>query len=192
MTTVYQLGPAEDAPVLVLEPSGVYEHLITRAIGPDETIAGDLVLKEGRKRYRPVNFPMAAAGFLVADEAGRAVLEPLLDECGHWVAIRLREKTSTSYSGFVCTRKIPALAEESELTRLSSGAIMTVRRLQLHEQLIRGVAAFVLSEWPRGPVYFSSDVIDAIAAAKLTGVVWSVAWSDDPNRPAVDRRLVSW
>lgn len=103
MTAVYQLEPAEDAPIMMLEPSGVYERLI------------------------------------------------------------------------VCTRAIPALAEESELTLLASGTIMTVRHLELREQLIRGVAAFVLSEWPRGPVYFSSDVVDAIVVAKLTGLARSAA-----------------
>jgi hypothetical protein len=71
------------------------------------------------------------------------------------------------------------LAEGSEVSRLRSGAIWDIRRLQLRDEVVRGVAAFVLSEWPRGPVYFSSEVVDAITAADLTGLVWSVAWSSE-------------
>jgi hypothetical protein len=103
------------------------------------------------------------------------------------VPIEARNETDRSYAGFICTRKLPALAEGSEVSRLRSGAILDIPRLQLRDEVVRGIAAFVLSEWPRGPVYFSSDVVDAITEANLTGLVWSVAWSNEVHRPPAQR-----
>jgi hypothetical protein len=182
MTVVYRPRPAENGSVLVLEPPGVYERLFSRAVGPQETLVGELVLQEGRKRYEQVNFPMSSPGFLVADDEARRIIGPLLSGCGHWVPIEARNETDRIYAGFICTRQLAALAEGSEVSRLRSGAILDIRRLQLRDEVVRGVAAFVLSEWPRGPVYFSSEVVDAITAAGLTGLVWSEAWSNEVHR----------
>ncbi len=191
MTVVYELAPAEDAPVLALEPADIYARLIAREVGPDETVVGNLVLHEGRKQLRPANFPMTGAGFLVADEEARRIVERPLSGCGHWVNVSSHD-SDKRYSGFVCTRQLPALAEESDVSRLASGAILNIRRLELREEVVRGVGAFVLSEWPRGPVYFSSGVVDAIAEANLTGLVSLVAWSNEADHPARVRRLVNW
>lgn len=179
MTVVYRPGPTENGSVLVLEPPGIYERVFSRVLGPQEILVGDLVLREGRKRYEQVNFPMSAPGFLVADDEARQIVGPLLSGCGHWVPIEARNETNRSYAGFICTRQLAALTEGSEVSRLRSGVILDIPRLQLRDEMVRGVGAFVLSEWPRGPVYFSSDVVHAITEANLTGVVWSVAWSSE-------------
>ncbi len=182
MTVVYLPGPTENGSVLVLEPPEIYERVFSRVVQPRETLVGELVLQEGRKRYEQVNFPMSAPGFLVADDEARRIIGPLLSGCGHWVPIEARNETDRIYAGFICTRQLAALAEGSEVSRLRSGAILDIRRLQLRDEVVRGVAAFVLSEWPRGPVYFSSEVVDAITAAGLTGLVWSEAWSNEVHR----------
>jgi hypothetical protein len=63
MTVVYRPGPTENGSVLVLEPPGIYERVFSRVLGPQEILVGELVLREGRKRYEQVNFPMSAPGF---------------------------------------------------------------------------------------------------------------------------------
>jgi hypothetical protein len=62
MTVVYRPGPTENGSVLVLEPAGTYERVFSRLLGPQDILVGGLVLREGRKRYEQVNFPMSAAG----------------------------------------------------------------------------------------------------------------------------------
>jgi hypothetical protein len=177
---------------LVLKEQEDYERLTVGDVAPGDVILGELVLNDGRKRLHEVSFPWAMGRFIVADEEARVVLAPLLEEDGYWVPILTDVNGGPRYSGFVCTRRLQALAEGAEVSRLPSGTVMNIRRLELRDDVVENAAAFSLTEWPRGPVYFSKSVADAAVAAGLTGLKWLNVWSNETGLPATERRLFDW
>jgi hypothetical protein len=131
-----------------------------------------------------VNLPYLGPRILVADGLAYRVLDPLVRNDGFWVQILVDGNPEARFFGFICAREVDGLADESEVSRFSSGGIMNIRRLALKSEAVTGMNAFSLSEWPRGKLYFSRAVADAAMAADLTGVTWLIAWSDEPEHPA--------
>ncbi len=191
MTVVTQPRPVEGSAFLVLKNPELYENLIAGTVTFGDSLECELILREGRKELRQVDFPWVVERFIVADAIARDVVAPYLDEFGYWVPIRTA-RAEGEYWGFVCTTWLDALAPEAEVSRLPSGTIMNVRRLKLRESVVSGVGAFSLQTWPRGPVYFSSVVADAAVAAGLTGLTWVDVWSNVASRPAQEMKLFGW
>ncbi len=128
----------------------------------------------------------------MADSNAFTVLAPLLDADGYCVPLLTREYAGPEYWGYVCVRELDALSDGVELSRLPSGTVMHIPRLTLREVVVVGVAAFSLTAWPHGPVFFARSVADAAIAAGLTGVTWRDAWSNKPGHTIPERRLFSW
>jgi hypothetical protein len=58
--------------------------------------------------------------------------------------------------------------DRSELVRFGSGRIMVLRTPAFHVSALRGAAAFKLAEMPRGDLYLTDTLVDAIRATGLT------------------------
>ncbi|TXK18760.1 imm11 family protein [Homoserinibacter sp. GY 40078] len=163
-----------------------------RILGPDAVLECELVDRERGVPLEYVNLPWLNEAMPIADARAYEVLEPLLRDCGHWVRIDVRGRTD-QFHGFVSTRRLDAVDDRSEISRLkATGKLMNIRRLVLKDEMVAGVNAFTLSIWPWGPIYFSQDVVDAVKGAGLTGWTWSIVWSNESGYEAVEQRLFGW
>lgn len=54
--------------------------------------------------------------------------------------------------------------EHSQIVRFSSGRILDLKRPVFHDEVVARAGAFKLREMPRGDVYFTQDVVEALRA----------------------------
>lgn len=70
-------------------------------------------------------------------------------------------------------------SERSDLVCFSSGRIMTVREHVFDAEALDGVCCFRDSKMPRGPLYLTGLVVDALSAAGLSGFEAKLVWDSE-------------
>lgn len=114
------------------------------------------------KLLKPAGLPWLGSHVLVLRDSAISVLGPLLAPFGKVIQLASNDADLAVFNA----NSLPGVLDEerSEIVRLGSGRILDIKRPILHDEVLSGVGAFKLPEMPRGDLYLTEDLVDAIRA----------------------------
>lgn len=134
---------------------------------------------EGRL-FRPADFPWSGAHALVLRKSAADVVGPLVEGQAELLPL--------SCSGpdlwlLHVTEMRDALDEgRSDIVRFpSSGRVMAIRGYAFERNALQGARCFKVPQMPTGSIFLSGEVVDAVAAAGLTGFAAEMVWEDQAS-----------
>ncbi len=139
-------------------------------------ITVELVHKDEKgRRLLESDIPWLGKDAPVMRQGAWSALQAELDGYGEFLSLRNYE---AELRVFNTTRVVDALDEErSELIRFpDDGRIMKVKRYVFRPEMVAGLYAFKVPQMLPGPMFVSTDVVEAAHKAALRGVGFSVVW----------------
>lgn len=178
MTRVYQLeGTADQEWALPRDEAVIFQDLLERG-APANWDPVEMYLLHEDEEGSPLassDIPWNSAATPVLKERAARLIEPMLGDAGVLLPLSC---TECALWLLHVTKLADALDEAaSELVRFpSSGRVMKIRRHVFKETVVRELGIFKLAQMPRGSVFFTDRVADAIGAAGLERVALRKVW----------------
>lgn len=121
------------------------------------------------------DLPWLAGVTLALSERALSKVGPLLEPDGEFLPVG---GAATGCHLFNCTAWSDSLDQSrSELARFSDGRIMRIKRVVLTADAFDRARVIRLEQTPRGPLYFSEDLIRRVDALGLTGTIFTASGS---------------
>jgi hypothetical protein len=135
------------------------------------------VRKDEGKILRRCDSPWLGDDVLVVRETVVSCLGDLLNEYGELLPL---DVPGESLWLFNATRVIDCLDhEQTQVTRFSSGRLMSIDRHVFRPEAIAGVMIFKIPDLRSSSLYFARDFVELWRDTKLTGLDFDLVWSDD-------------
>lgn len=117
---------------------------------------------DGSKQLRRAVLPWLGSFALVLRDEAIDTIGPLLSDYGQLLPLLSPDARLSLFAA----RLVPGAIslEKSEIVRSSDGEIMYFQRPVFNDEVIAEAGAFKLPEMPRGDVYFTERLVDAIRA----------------------------
>ena len=119
----------------------------------------------GRTRQH-ADMPLLTSNVLILRDEAIEAVGPLLTPHGELLPLRSPEARLALFRA----RQLSGALDEgrSDLVRFSSGRIMDLHAPMFHPSVVASAGAFVLAEMPRGHMYLTGELVDAIRGTGRT------------------------
>jgi hypothetical protein len=128
---------------------------------------------------RPADLPWLGGHVLVLTARAVDALGERLRQSGELLPLRCDDADLYVYNPL---QVVDALDENcSDLVRFYGGRVMTIARHAFKAEALVGANVFKLPQMPRGSIYTTSELVDAVEAAGLRGTLFEKVWAADPS-----------
>lgn len=168
---IYRPTPPEGFEWALPVDDADFEVLQTLGVEPRATDLGDvemylLKVDDRGRAQRRASMPWLGSHVLVLRDEAIESVGPLLRSFGELVSVT---SADARLAVFGAATLEGALDEErSEIVRFGSGRIMDLRAPVFRPEVVTDIGAFKLAEMPRGDLYLTGDLVDAIRGTGMT------------------------
>jgi hypothetical protein len=164
---IFKPAPAEASEWVIPADGNQTEMLLSlgskRIPDPYQPLRFHSLLEDERETFEPVDAPWSGSHALIIKPSARAVLEPLFGNSVQYAPIAGTAYDELYYIHVVKYADVLDL-DKSELKRFSSsGRIMRIDRHEFLPCVVEAGPIFKLKAMPRGSLFVTGDVVDAIA-----------------------------